>query len=145
MLASAMWLANWQPPVVMARVMTATSPPPVIPGSVPVAEPFPSTMARKWALLHDAADAVAALAGLPGDVDGAAAADYPAAMHAAGGWRLALAAQGVDDLAAVMEPGLAALLSIHGRGAGAAVAARALWEEFEAARTALLALVPPTR
>lgn len=125
--------------------MTVTWPPPVIPGSIAAGEPPPATMARKWAVLHDAARAVTALAGLPGDPVGAAASEFPAAMHAAGGWRLALAAQGVDDLAAVMEPGLGALLSIHRRGADPAIAARALWDEFAAARSALLALVPPPR
>lgn len=102
-------------------------------------------MARKWAVLHDAAGAVAALAGLPGDAAAAAAAVYPETIHAAGGWRLAHAVQGVDDLAAVMEPGLSALLSIRGRGADPTVAAQALWEEFEAARAALLTLAPPSR
>ena len=85
------------------------------------------------------------LAGLPGDPLAAPTADFPATMQTAGGWRLALAAQGVDDLAAVMEPGLAALLSIHSRGADPGVAAQALWEETEAARSALRALVPPPR
>ncbi|MDB5726211.1 MAG: hypothetical protein JWQ16_2965 [Novosphingobium sp.] len=99
-------------------------------------------MALKWSVLHHVAGVVATLAGLPGDASGAATTGYPATMHAAGGWRLALAAQGVDDLAAVMEPGLAALLAIHSRGADPLVAAQALWEEFEAARAALLALIP---
>jgi hypothetical protein len=125
--------------------MTLTWPPPVIPGVAVASEPFPRTMALKWSVLHHAAGVVAGLAGLPEDANGAASMGYPATMHAAGGWRLALAAQGVDDLAAVMEPGLAALLAIHSRGADPMVAAQALWEEFEAARDALLALIPPPR
>jgi hypothetical protein len=131
----------------MGGVMTVISPPPVIRGSAPAAEPFPSTMARKWSVLQDAANVVAALAGLPGGSGDAAVADYPAAMRAVGGWRLALAAQGVNDLAAVMEHGLAALLSLHGRDADPTVPAQALWEEFEAARSALLILAvgPPQR
>lgn len=102
-------------------------------------------MALKWSVLNHVARVVATLAGLPGDADGDATTGYPATMHAAGGWRLALAAQGVDDLAAVMEPGLAALLSIHSRGADRVAPAQALWEEFESARAALLALVPQPR
>lgn len=124
--------------------MTLTWPPPMFPDSIAAAgEPRPATMTRKWAVLQDAARAIAELAGVPDD--SAAAMEFPAAMHAADGWRLALAAQGIDDLAAVMEPGLAALLSIHRRGADPAGAARALWDEFAAARAALLALVPPPR
>jgi hypothetical protein len=125
--------------------MTVTCPPPAIPGDAAAREPYPSTMALRWSVLHHVASVVASLAGLPGDASGDAATGYPATMHAAGGWRLALAAQGVDDLAAVMEPGLAALLSIHGHGTDPVGAAQALWEEFASARAALLALVPPPR
>jgi hypothetical protein len=42
-----------------------------------------------------------------------------------------------------MEPGLAALLAVHARGVNPAAAALALWQEFHAARAALLALTPP--
>jgi hypothetical protein len=125
--------------------MTVTWPPPVIPGSAAAREPRSSAMAGKWLAVHQAASVVAMLAGLPGDPLTAPAADFPKTMQVAGGWRLALAAQGVDDLAAVMEPGLAALLAIHSRGADPGVAAQALWEEIEAARSALLALVPLPR
>ena len=102
-------------------------------------------LVRKWSAIRQAANVVAALAGVGADSFGAAARDYPATMRAAGGWRLALAAQGIDDLAAVMEPGLAALLSLHRRGADPLVAAQALWEEFAAARAAMFDLVPPPR
>lgn len=97
----------------------------------------------KWAALHDAAAAVAALAGCEAEPISVAAADFPATIQAAGGWRRVLAEQGIEDLAAIMEPGLAALLASHARGANPAPAARALWQEFEAARTALLALAAP--
>jgi hypothetical protein len=69
--------------------------------------------------------------------------NFPAVMRDVGGWRRSLAEQGIEDLAAVMEPGLAALLSVHARGADPAPAAATLWEEFHTARAALLALVPP--
>jgi hypothetical protein len=123
--------------------MTAASPPPLNPGA-PGLDPAPAAdFGAKWATLLQAAGVVAALAGRPDDPIRAEVRDFPQAMAAAGGWRLALAAQGVDDLAAVMEPGLTALLAIHGRGADPAVAAEALWEEFAAACGALLALLPP--
>ena len=54
-----------------------------------------------------------------------------------------MAEEGVDDIAAIMEPGLAALLAVHARGADAKPAALALWQEFMAARDALMILLPP--
>ncbi len=53
-----------------------------------------------------------------------------------------MAEEGVEDVAAIMEPGLAALLAVHARGADAAPAALALWQEFLTARNALLTLQP---
>jgi hypothetical protein len=125
--------------------MTVTWPPPLIPSDIAAGEPSFGPLRLKWSAVHDAARVVAALAGVPSDMIAADTADFPAIMSSAGGWRLALAAQGVDDLAAVMEPGLAALLAIHRRGVDPTVAAQALWEEFVAARDALLALLPPLR
>ncbi|MFT4025935.1 MAG: hypothetical protein QM676_03925 [Novosphingobium sp.] len=114
-------------------------------GPQPARQPVPplGAMGRRWSALHQAANVVAMLAGLPGVPLPAEVHDFPAAIHAAGGWRLSLAEQGLADLTAVMEPGLAALLALHQRGADPAAPARALWEEFHAARVALLALVPP--
>jgi superfamily II DNA or RNA helicase len=54
-----------------------------------------------------------------------------------------LAEQGIADLDAIMEPGIAALLSVQARGVSPASAALALWQEFRAARSGLLALIPP--
>ena len=68
---------------------------------------------------------------------------FPEAMRDVGGWRFTMALQGVDDLAAIMEPGLSALLAAHASGADAPAAAQALWEEFQSARNALMGLVLP--
>ena len=102
-----------------------------------------SAMSMKWAALHDAAAVIATLAGLATEPLRAEVRNYPAVMRDAGGWRRARAEQGIEDLTAVMTPGLAALLAIHARGANPAPAALALWQEFHAARAALLALLPP--
>ncbi len=69
--------------------------------------------------------------------------NFPAVMRDAGGWRRNLVEQGIEDLTAIMEPGLSALLAVHARGASPAAAAQALWQEFTAARDALLGLAPP--
>jgi hypothetical protein len=101
----------------------------------------PAPFARQWLALHRAAGAVAGLGGL-GEMPLSPAVDsFPEAVVAIGGWRRSLAQQGVADLAAVMEPGLTALIAAHARGADPQAPARALLAEFTTARDALLALV----
>jgi hypothetical protein len=102
-----------------------------------------SPMAIKWTAVHEAAAAVAELAGIAPEYRTPDVRNFPAIMRDTGGWRLRLAQQGVDDLAAILEPGLAALLALHGSGAPAGAAAQALWQEFQLARAGLLALIPP--
>lgn len=99
--------------------------------------------ALKWSALHDAAAVVGNLAGLAPEPSGSQHYDFPALIREAGGWRTALAEQGIDDLAAIMEPGIAALLTLHARGTSCPAAALALWCEFARARTALVALAGP--
>jgi hypothetical protein len=102
-----------------------------------------SAMSMKWSALHDAAGVVAMLAGLAAESMRPELRNFPALMRDAGGWRREQAEQGIDDLSAIMEPGLAALLAVHARGVNPASAALALWQEFHAARAALLALKSP--
>jgi len=100
-------------------------------------------MSMKWTAVHEAAAALSELAGLAPEFRTPDVRNFPAIMRDTGGWRLRLAQQGVEDLSAILEPGLAALLALHASGVPAGVAARALWQEFHAARSALLALIPP--
>jgi hypothetical protein len=123
--------------------MTANSPPPLGPHGTAPRQSAADLLDAKWANLLRAADVVAVLADRPAQGFAAGVRHLPETMRAAGGWRLAWAAQGVDDLAIVMEQGLAALLAIHARGADTAPAAEALWDEFTAAEAALAALLPP--
>jgi hypothetical protein len=102
-----------------------------------------SAMSMKWTTIHDAASAVNGLAGLSQEFRTAEVRNFPAIMRDTGGWRQSAAEQGVDDLAAIMRPGLAALLALQTDGVPTTSAATALWQEFLAARAALLALVPP--
>lgn len=97
----------------------------------------------RWATLSDAADLVAALAGLDPERASPEVRNFPALMREAEAWRRERVEQGVADLAAMMEPGIAALLAVNARGADPQPAALALWSEFAAARRALLALLPP--
>jgi hypothetical protein len=97
----------------------------------------------QWMALREAAEAVAQLAG----PDVAALAGlhlaFPQGLRQAPKRRQMMIEQAIGDLVAMMEPGVAALLSVHERGGQTEAAARALWQEFVAARGGLLALVPP--
>lgn len=131
----------------MATHFTTTTPPAGgnLPGSgrAEFGQAAVSAMSMKWSALHDAAGVVCALAGLAAEARKPEIRNFPAIMRDTGGWRHQLAEQGVDDLAAIMEPGIAALLAVHARGISPAAPALALWHEFHAARAALLALIPP--
>ena len=86
---------------------------------------------------------VATLAGLPHGKISVHERNFPAIMRDAGDWRRELAEQGIDDLSAIMQAGIAALLGLHAKGASPVAPAHALWDEFTSARSALLALAPP--
>jgi len=102
-------------------------------------------LAAQWAAIHEAAALVAALAGQAGDQSDAAVGSYPAAIHRAGGRRLALALGGLADLSVILQAGLRGLLCVQASGANAAPAAQALHAEFRASRDALLKLAPPEK
>jgi hypothetical protein len=99
-----------------------------------------SVLARQWSALHKAAAAVASLGGTRMAEASPEVAAFPARVERLPDWRAGLARQGVTDLAAVMEPGLTALIAVHRRGADPVPAALALMHEFTEARDALLAL-----
>jgi len=101
-----------------------------------------SAMSAQWAALHDAATAVAALAGLANEKPSAQVSNFPALIKDIGGWRMELAINGIADLAAMMKPGVKALLAVSARGQDPTAAALSLWREYDHARAALLALVP---
>lgn len=116
------------------------------PDSVPVVRQRPAgdaEMGARWLGVHEAAGVVAALAGLPPPVLSSAVRGFAEAVTAAGGWRQVHARDGIADLAAILETGIRALLAVHAQGTPAAAAARALWDEFVAARNAMLELAPP--
>jgi hypothetical protein len=101
-----------------------------------------SAIDEQWDALHDAAAAVAVLAGLPPQAQSIQQRSFPTLIQDVSGWRLDLARNGLNDIAAIMQPGLAALLAVNARGQEPAPAALALWQEFEHARDGLLELAP---
>jgi hypothetical protein len=119
----------------------------VPPSFAPMADAAPpvaraDAVGLRWSALAAAANVVAALAGIDPEPASAEVRDFPALIRAAEAWRREQAENGIADLAAVMEPGIAALLSIHARGSDSRPAATALWREFVAARGAIFALLP---
>jgi hypothetical protein len=101
-----------------------------------------NAMSMRWTALADAANVVATLAGLEAERATAEVRNFPALVRDAEPWRRERAENGIADLAAVMEPGIAALLALHARGADSRPAAMALWREFVSARGAILSLLP---
>lgn len=102
-----------------------------------------SAVGQKWAALTEAGEVVAALAGLDPERSTHEQRNFLALIRDTEPWRREMAENGVADLAAVLEPGITALLAVTARGADPAPAALALWREFADARAAILALLPP--
>lgn len=98
------------------------------------------TLASKWADLHDQAARLAQIASLSPEPFAGAVAAFPAQISDASEWRRELAWQGIDDIEAMMRPGLAALATLVQRGAAANAPALALWREFYYARGAVMEL-----
>ena len=103
-----------------------------------------SATSMRWAALGEAGQVVAMLAGLEPEQPSKDIRNFPALIRDADAWRRDLADAGCAELAAVMEPGISALLAINARGADCKPAALALWREFIAARAAMLELLPPS-
>lgn len=103
-----------------------------------------SSTSMRWAALGEAGQVVAMLAGLEAERPSKDIRNFPALIRDAETWRRDLADHGCADLAAVMEPGISALLAINARGADCKPAALALWREFVTARDAMLSLLPPS-
>ena len=107
-------------------------------GSEPV-----GSLAQRWEDLHASATQLAILADLAPEAFADELAAFPNMLNNASEWKHQLAAQGVEDIDAMMRPGLAALRTLTARGADPKVPAQALWREFHHAREAVLALVQP--
>ncbi|MXO91494.1 hypothetical protein [Pontixanthobacter aquaemixtae] len=103
-----------------------------------------SELSRQWAAVQDAASAVAMLARLAPEKPTNRIRNFPALIKDAEGWRHELAKNHVADLAAMMKPGVSALLAVNARGQDATVAALTLWREYFEAREAVLSLLPET-
>ncbi len=117
----------------------ATLPPaPILPPAPAglAADAAPEVLAEALVALHGKAAALALLARLapePVEIGG----ELGAAIARAHPWQRALVAQTVEDCAAMLEAGLAALGTLLRRGQDPAAPALVLWREFHAAREAI--------
>jgi len=97
-------------------------------------------LCEQWEAVHEAAAAVANLAQLGREAESEQIAKLPLRVAELNGWRFETIARGIDDLAAIMQPGLRALLSLTARGQDTTAAALTLWREFHASRSAIVDL-----
>ncbi len=107
--------------------------------------PSVEDLAHKWKAVHDAAAAVGHLAQFGRETPGPEIIELPVRAADRGERIFEAAARGIDDLAAVMQPGLRALLALTAQGQDTTIAALVLWREFHAARTAIVDLVEAAR
>ena len=98
-------------------------------------------LGQQWEAVHEAAAAVGNLAQLGRETPSPEIVRLPQRAADKGGWHYEMAARGIDDLAAVMQPGLRALLSLTAQGQDTTAAALTLWREFHTARAAIVDLV----
>lgn len=116
--------------------MASLPPAPILPGPETLSDP--GTAEARWESLHGQAAQLAALGRIAPE---APQAGFAALFAAAGDRQRQLAAQGLEDIAAMLQPGLAALATLTARGQDTAAPALALWREFHAARASVLAVL----
>ena len=111
-------------------------------GRMPVGPYERDALAGQWEAVHQAAAAIGVLAQLGRAPADAETSGLPERAEALGGYEYALIQRSVDDLAAIMRPGLRALLALDAQGRDTTAAALTLWREFHAARDAIIAIAP---
>jgi hypothetical protein len=100
----------------------------------------PEALAEALVALHGQAAALALLARIapePVEIGG----ELGAVIVRAQPWQRVLVARSVDDCAAMLESGLAALGTLTRRGQDTSAPALVLWREFHAARAAMVGVL----
>lgn len=98
------------------------------------------SLAQRWDDLHAQAEQLAKLAHLAPDSQNKDIAAVPAILGNATEWQRELAWQAMEDIDAMMQPGMVALRTLTSRGQDAHAPALALWREFHSARQSVLDL-----
>ncbi|MEM7665291.1 MAG: hypothetical protein AAF250_05500 [Pseudomonadota bacterium] len=102
------------------------------------------SLVQRWQDLHEQAERLATLAALSPEPFDDQLAAFPSLLESASQAQRKLAWEGLEDIHAMMQPGLVALQTITSRGKDAGAPALALWREFHAARDAVLMAVGGT-
>lgn len=100
-----------------------------------------ASLAKRWGELHTSAAELAQHAGLAPDHTVPDSTTFENALKNSQQWQQEAVWQGIEDIDAMMQPGLTALKTIASRGQDTAAPALALWREFHFAREAVLANV----
>jgi len=118
--------------------MASLPPESILPAQVAVSDTAceAAALVAQWEALHRQAARLGALAQIAPE---SGTSCFAGLVGEAYDWQRALAAQGLDDIDAMLAPGLAALATLTARGQDAAAPALALWREFHAARSSVLA------
>ncbi|WP_086618113.1 hypothetical protein [Erythrobacter tepidarius] len=118
--------------------MASLPPEPILPLADPRRDgaPAPAALVAQWDALHACAATLGKLAQIGPE---AAPPAFGRLVQSARPWQLTLAAQGLEDITAMLAAGLAALDTLTARGQATAAPALALWREFHAARAGVLA------
>lgn len=103
----------------------------------------PKTLRQKWEAMHETAQLIGTMAHLAHEDYTGPIAAFPNVIVLAGTSKQELAEQGLEDLDAIVQPGLTALLAIEARGQDTTAPALALWREYHAVRQSLMALCLP--
>ncbi|WP_407875519.1 hypothetical protein [Qipengyuania nanhaisediminis] len=102
------------------------------------------SLAQRWRDLNETAARLAAIAELaPERGDEGAIGAFPGLAEGACEWQRELAFQALEDIEAMLRPGLAALSVLAERGQDARVPAQTLWRELHEARETMIAVVRP--
>ncbi|WFL78575.1 hypothetical protein P7228_05790 [Altererythrobacter arenosus] len=99
-------------------------------------------LAERWRYLHEAANEIADKAALAPEIMSVEIEGFPHRVETAGADRAFLVRRALEDLDAVLQPGLTALRLIESRGLDTTAPALALWREFYHTRAAVLSLCP---
>ena len=118
--------------------MASLPPEPILPVAEPgpADAPVPGALVGQWDALHGQVGRLAAMARIAAEQEPAG---FGTLVEQAQPWQRALAAQGLDDIAAMLASGLVALGTLTARGQDTSAPALALWREFHAARAGVLA------
>ena len=99
-----------------------------------------AVFSNRWQALHRIGQEIGGMAALAEEPLDEELSSFPERIAQRGGPYLTLANEGVEDLDAILQPGLTALRTIRARGQDTTAPALALWREFHALRSALLNL-----